>query len=149
MQHNQPPQRCTPPTVCKASTAADSLAELRQWMGETEEMGVPHFGEFGFRLDCYRTALAAEFSREESRSRMRGDADRDDNECQELIALRSQHGQFLDELENMSTTLHQSPPPFETWQEATRQFDELQSEIDRHRKRERQLIDTVNRTDAD
>jgi hypothetical protein len=117
--------------------------ELRQWMQEIEEFGVPHFGEFGFRLQCYRDRLATEFSNEETWCRSNGDSDRHAECRQELSELSQQHGQFLDELDNMAIKLQQDHPPYESWQETARQFAEIQLEIDRHKGREQQLIEAM------
>lgn len=145
-EHSRP--GCLPPTLCKAETPVDSLTELRQWMRDTEEFGVPHLGEFGFRIQCYRNRLATEFRNEETRHRIKGDFAKHAECQQELNQLTAQHGLFLDELESLAVKLQRDRPPFETWNEATRQFAKIQLEIDRHKGRERQLIEAMGAAES-
>ena len=123
--------------------AAELVVDLQRWIREVDEWGWPHFGELGNRLQFYRSALEAEFAAEESQGLLSSVSQRHP-ECREEIGeLRRQHGQFLDELDAMITKLRQDEPPYDSWQEAVRQFDELLTEIYRHDGREQQLLASV------
>ena len=47
---------------CQPLSAAEMVDEIQSWIADVTEWGVPHFGEFGYRLRCYRDTLAAEFA---------------------------------------------------------------------------------------
>jgi hypothetical protein len=124
-------------------SAAAYVPELQRWIHDVSELGMPHFRELGNRLQCYRDLLAADFAAEEARGRMSG-VGKCRPECwEEIDELRHQHGQFLDELEVLVVKLCQDEPPYDSWQDAVRHFDELLMEIHRHEGRELQLLASI------
>lgn len=129
----------------RSSDVSSAVAELQQWIVEVSELGMPHFGELGQRLMCYRETLEKQFSEEECSPQFSGGSKQFSECSQELSMLCQQHAQFLDELDNMVVKLHQEPPPYDSWQDAVRQFQELQTEIERHTGREQQLVSAMTR----
>lgn len=126
-----------------SSTPDGFVAELQDWIHEAGPSNGQYFAELGNRLQFYRGLLATHLAKEESLDRLR-QVGKFHPECQsEIGVLHRQHGQFLDELDTMVTKLHQEEPPYDSWQEAIRQFEELLTEIHRHEGREGQLLACV------
>ena len=44
---------------------ADSIDEIRDWMLEVNQLGIPHFGETASRLQPFRARLQSHFDRED------------------------------------------------------------------------------------
>jgi hypothetical protein len=126
--------------------AAEYVVAMRQWIHDVNELGMPHFGELGNRVKCYRKLLAEDFAAEEARGRLSGVGKRRPECWAEIDELRDQHGQFLDELELLQEKLCQDSPPYESWQDAVRHFDELLMEVERHEGRELQLLASISDT---
>ena len=126
--------------VCPPRTATEHVEQLQRWIHEVCELGLACFGELGSRLQGYRNMLATELAMEESQGLLSGVSMRHPECGDEIGELRRQHGQFLDELDAMIVKLQQDMPPYDSWQEAVRQFEELLTEICRHDGRERQLL---------
>jgi hypothetical protein len=124
--------------------AAEYVVELQRWMHDISELGTPHFGELGNRVECFRKLLAKEIAAEEARGRLSG-VGKCRPECwAEIEELRIQHGQFLDELKLLETKLCQDIPPYDSWQDAVRHFEEVLTEIHHHEGRELQLLASIS-----
>ena len=137
-----PRPRVSPPCQ-EFHTAATYVIAMQQWIHDINELGMPHFGELSNRVKCYRNLLAKDFAAEEARGRL-SRVGKCRPECwAEIEELRCQHGQFLDELKLLEEKLCQDCPPYESWQDAVRHFDELLTEVERHEGREQQLLASI------
>lgn len=132
------------PSLCRRGQAAQKCAfEIQRWIREVDQFGVPRFGEFGHRLNCYRNLLAGEFANEEYHGQL-SDVEQRHPECKpEITELHGQHGQFLDQLERFADRLQQDQPAYRCWQDAVAEFEHLISEIARHQGREDQLLESL------
>lgn len=97
----------------------DFVAHLRSWLYEVEQMGVPKFGETGFRLRGFREALADHF--ESCRHQHTEGLGRE---------FEDQAKQLLSRLDDLIRKLEMSDPPFSSWQELIRSLTEFTDDLE-------------------
>ena len=121
------------------------IDEVRAWMREVGQLGVPHFGETATRLGQVRGRLVQHFERE--------DAIVDELARQyspsspEIAVLRCQssrdQGELLNRLDELCERLLAPDPPFESWQSAMREVDHFAIALERHEDQESESVERL------
>lgn len=121
------------------------IEELREWMCEVNQLGIPHFGEAGVRLRTLRQRLLLHFSREDAIIKGLAEAHRSGSPQVDNIGTRSadDHQQLLVRLDGLCERLTQLEPPFASWQAAMGEIESFVSALDSHEKEEYQDISTM------
>lgn len=119
-----------------------NIDEIRDWMHEVDQLGIPHFGETATRLGPLRDRLIAHFHREDE---MIGQlAELYPSSSPEIDSVRRQsvrdHHQLLSRLDDLTARLDEIEPPFASWQAA---MDELESFVDLLEQHEEQESDSI------
>lgn len=123
------------------------INDLREWVKEIGELGVPHFGELGTRLQPLRDELSRHFAEEEEGGYLSVALSRAPRFSREAEELQEQHAQFLKDLNTLIDKLHESEPPFSSWQQACAEFEEILTRIRRHEGRENAIVQAAFETD--
>ena len=118
------------------------IDELRDWMGEVSQLGIPHFGETATRLGQVRERLVKHFQREDEMvaelARLYPDS------SPEIASIRKQssrdHSQLLTRLDDLSKRLSELEPPFESWQEAMQDVELFVNELEQHEDHESESV---------
>jgi hypothetical protein len=118
------------------------IDEIRDWMHEVNQLGIPHFGETATRLGPLRDRLVAHFQREDEMISQL--AELYPSSSPEIEAVRRQssrdHHQLLVRLDDLTSRLGQIEPPFASWQAA---IDELESFVDLLEQHEEQESESI------
>ncbi|QDV42726.1 hypothetical protein Enr13x_25760 [Stieleria neptunia] len=117
---------------------AGCVDEIRDWMSEVNQLGVPHFGETASRLQPLRECLLQHFDREDEMlaklETMYPDA------SPEVSAFKRQtaadHRLLLTRLDELHVRLKQVDPPFKTWTDAMDEVDVFFETMDQHERSE-------------
>jgi hypothetical protein len=118
------------------------IDELRDWMGEVSQLGIPHFGETATRLGQVRERLVQHFQREDEMvaelARLYPDS------SPEIASIRNQssrdHSQLLTRLDDLSRRLSELEPPFESWQEAMQDVELFVNALEHHEDHESESV---------
>ena len=120
-----------------------TLREVRDWMKEVEQLGIPHFGEIAIRLRPLRERLVIHFEREDemiaqlAASLLEPSVDFDQ--------LRSEsandHEMLLAQLDDFSARLNETDPPFASWQAAMSEVESFIARLERHEAMESNAIE--------
>lgn len=116
------------------------IAELREWISEVSELGIPHFAELGSRLRPLLEELNAHFEHEEQRGYLAGAIERVPQFIDDVDELLLQHSQFRNQLHALICRLGEYEPPFSSWQQACAEFEDVLAEIERHERRETSIL---------
>ncbi len=127
------------------------IDEVRDWMLEVNQLGIPHFGETATRLRPLRERLFIHFGREnELISQL---ANFYPASSPEIEAVRKQsiadHDQLLSRLENLIDRLNLPEPPFQSWTEAMDEVSMFVDAIEQHEDRESDSIQMLMPTAND
>ncbi|MGV3483850.1 MAG: hemerythrin domain-containing protein [Planctomycetaceae bacterium] len=118
------------------------LTEVRKWMREVEQRGIPHFGETATRLHTLRERLVQHFDHEDKM--LHQIADIFLNPTPEIDSVRSQtiyeHQQLLSTLDDLRGRLLQLQPPFASWQAAMKEVDEFFVALEQHELQESESV---------
>ena len=128
---------------------AEVIADVRSWIREVCELGMPHFGELGDRLRPLHEQLARHFRHEEELGYLSDALARAPHLTGEANILLQQHGQLLRELNELILRLHETEPPFDSWQQACSELDAMLAELDRHEGREKAILEIAFAPDHD
>jgi hypothetical protein len=119
------------------------IDEVRAWMREVGQLGVPHFGETATKLGQVRGRLVEHFERE--------DAIVDElalhysPSSPEIAALRRLSSrdqvELLGRLDELCERLRAPEPPFESWQSAMREVDHFATALERHEDQKSESIE--------
>jgi hypothetical protein len=97
----------------------DLINELRSWLYEVEQLGIPRFGETGYRLRNFRQSLFQHFQTcRRDRSGGMGEVSEQESE------------RLLDRLDRMINQLEMTDPPFDSWQQVIRTLNEFSDDLD-------------------
>ncbi len=118
------------------------MDELREWMNQVNQLGIPHFGEAGSRLASLRQRLQQHFEREDEIVQslaahfVASDAT--------VAALRANSGEdhqlILNRLDSLMKRLHQLEPPFESWLAAMNEIELFVEGLNQHEKDESNYV---------
>lgn len=97
----------------------DLVKQLRCWLYEVEQFGVPKFGETGFRLRHFQTTLMEHFDC--CRKRRGENCDPSIEQESKLLLMR---------LTDLIGRLEMPDPPFESWQELVRCLKEFSDDLE-------------------
>ncbi|WP_417382484.1 hemerythrin domain-containing protein [Gimesia sp.] len=105
------------------------IKELNDWWRELDERGLPKYGEMGTRMEGLRDLLSQHFRDEEQEGYFKPVMDESPGFCIMVPDFREKHKEFLTRIDNFSTRLKQSEPPFQNWNEALQELQELLAEL--------------------
>lgn len=118
------------------------INEVRAWMREVEQRGIPHFGETAAQLAPLRARLLQHFEREDRM--LHQIAELFLAPTPEIDAVRTQalheHDQLLFALDELRARLSKLQPPFASWQAAMREVDEFFSSLEQHEQQEAENV---------
>ncbi len=117
---------------------AACVAEVRDWMEELSQFGIPHFGETALRLLPLRKRLVQHFKLEdEILSQLMNTAPDLVEKVAELHG-DSKHGheQLLEKLDDLTSRLKAPEPPFESWQAAIKEIEMFVELLEQHERDE-------------
>ena len=125
--------------------------EVRDWMLEVNQLGIPHFGETATRLRPLRERLFIHFGREvEMISQL---ATFYPASSPEIEAVRKQsisdHDRLMARLEDLIDRLSLPEPPFESWTEAMDEVGLFVDAIEQHEDHESDSIQMLMPTLSD
>ena len=118
------------------------INELREWMGEVSQLGIPHFGETATRLGQVRERLVQHFEREDEMVTELASLYPDSSP--EIASIRKQssrdHSLLLSRLDDLSKRLSELEPPFESWQQAMQDVEFFVDTLEQHEDRESESV---------
>lgn len=97
----------------------DTVRQLRNWLYQVEQRGVPKFGETGYRLRHFRNSLSEHF---DCCKRRRGQVS--------ITSLETECRRLLKMLDDLIYRLEMPEPPFESWQELIRCMKEFTDDLE-------------------
>ncbi|MGI9473257.1 MAG: hemerythrin domain-containing protein [Rubripirellula sp.] len=116
--------------------------EVRHWMQEVAQLGIPHFGETATRLRPLAERLGTHFQREDDM--IQQVAQLYPNTSPEVNAIRRQatrdHDQLRDRLGDLIERLDLLEPPFESWQLAIDEVELFVDMLEQHEEQESESI---------
>ncbi len=129
----------------------EQIDELRDWMQEVSQLGIPHFGETASRLLPLRKRLAQHFEREQE---MIGElVEADSASSPEMDGVRRNsthdHSQLLSRADDLIARLNQTDPPFDSWQAAMDEVAILAEALEQHEENEMESIRMLLSIDPD
>lgn len=118
------------------------IDQMRQWMNEVNQLGIPHFGEAGDRLASLRKRLSQHFNREDEIIESLAANSGDSATAIEDLRSRSQseHQQLLNRVDELSHRLNLIDPPFSSWTAATQEIEGFVDELQRHEQAESEQL---------
>jgi len=116
------------------------ISELREWATAVGEHGIPHFGEMGTRMEQLRDRLRDHFAEEEKGGYLSPIMEIVPRFAGEIEELGGQHGELLLTLDRFIARLHETEPPFASWQQAMREFEKFIGALRRHESRENVIV---------
>lgn len=126
------------------------IDELRQWMNEVSQLGIPHFGETAMRLRPLRSRLADHFACEDEMTAkvtdsLGGGASESETQGFEDSAVRSsrEHRELLRQLDDLIRDLDELDPPFRSWQAAISAVERFIDSLEQHEADELQRINSL------
>lgn len=114
------------------------IADWRRWWSELCEMGEPHFGEMGDRLEQFRTHLLTHFQHEELHSPLAGPVP--PHSMDAVAGLWQDHADLLAELDLLIRRLHACGPDVGCWGDARRDFEAFLEHLFDHEAREQKVL---------
>ena len=121
------------------------ISDLRAWMNEVNQLGIPHFGEAADRLTSLRVRMLEHFEREDQIvERLAGhfaDSDPSLKTLQEA-SLRD-HQRILQRLDALMERLSQLEPPFESWVAAMGEIEGFVGGLHQHEREESDSFSAV------
>ncbi len=122
-----------------------SMDEVRDWMNEVSQLGIPHFGETATRLRPLRERLVTHFERED---KMVAElAELYPTQSPEVKAVQRQssrdHDELLIRIDGLIARLEQPEPPFRSWQSAMNEVEMLVGVLEQHEDQEAESIEML------
>ena len=115
------------------------IGDLRTWLAEVAELGIPHFGELGSRLRPLRDKLCEHFAHEEAGGYLADAVAVAPELVTTVDELLAQHDVFKNRLDALICRLRESEVPFDCWQAACETFESLCADIARHEQTEMEI----------
>ena len=123
----------------------NDIDQVRDWMGEVNQLGIPHFGETATRLGPLRRRLVEHFEHEDAMIAELAKSYLPTSP--EMNGVREQasrdHQQLLARLDDLIQRLSQSEPPFESWQAATDEVELFVEQLEQHEDHETDMIELL------
>ena len=119
------------------------VADFCAWVEEVEQLGLPHFQEMGDRLTALRDALKTHFADEEAGGYLAAALEVAPRFCTEAEVLEAQHPTMLATLDELIEKLQCSPSKFESWQSATKEFNDFLGQFRQHESRENTIAQSA------
>jgi len=117
---------------------ATQLDQLRDWMMQVSQLGIPRFGETAGRLRRLKTCLVSHFGREELLCNQL--AELYGHPSPEIEAIRRQadrdHQQLLQRIDRLIEELSAVDPGFRSWRDAMDQVDWFMDSFEEHEQQE-------------
>lgn len=117
---------------------SECIEEIRNWMSEVNQLGIPHFGETASRLQPLRECMSLHFVREDSM--LEKLAELYPAKSPEVLALKRQtrldHQTLLARLDDLHSRLKETDPPFKTWTAAMDEVDVFFEAMEQHERSE-------------
>jgi len=121
------------------------IDQVRDWMLEVNQLGIPHFGETATRLRPLRTRLVTHFEHEDEMvaqlSKLYPPS------SPEIEAVRSQsshdHRQLLARLDELIDRLDQPDPTFTSWQAAMDEVELFVNALEQHEEQESESFEML------
>ncbi|WP_182869554.1 hemerythrin domain-containing protein [Rhodopirellula sp. JC639] len=119
-----------------------TLREIRAWMKEVEQLGIPHFGETATRLEPLRDRLVKHFEREDEMiTQLASSLVEPSAEFDHLrFESTNEHGLMLAHLDDLLARLSQTDPPFRSWQAAMQEVEKFVHRLEQHESTETRSI---------
>ncbi|HAH49281.1 hemerythrin domain-containing protein [Gimesia sp.] len=112
------------------------IKDLHRWWSELYEHGLPKYGEMGTRMEGLRDLLRKHFLDEEQEGYFKPVMEEEPGFCIMVPDFEEQHKEFLCRVDDFSTRLKLSNPPFRSWNEALQEFQGLLDDLRTNEKRE-------------
>lgn len=116
------------------------IKELGDWTEQLKEKGLPKFGELGTRVKCFRDLLAKHFKDEEREGYFKPIFGESPGCCIMVPDFHKKHAESLCNIDNFIAKLKESEHPFQSWDEALKQFDILLTELREHENQEITMV---------
>ena len=122
---------------------AEYVKQVRDWMTEVEQLGIPHFGETATRLRPLRDRLVQHFQREEEMISNLAAALPEPSTEFDLLRTNAAHDHelLLVRLDDLSARLSETDPQFESWQVAMNEVATLVHQLQEHERMEANTIE--------
>lgn len=121
------------------------INEVRAWMREVNQLGIPHFGETATRLRPLRIKLFTHFGRENELISQLAHFYPDTSP--EIDGVRkssiADHDRLLARLEDLIDRLSEPDPPFQSWTEAMDEVGLFVDAVEQHELQESGSIDRL------
>ncbi|MEZ6063681.1 MAG: hemerythrin domain-containing protein [Planctomycetaceae bacterium] len=124
------------------------ITDLRSWIDEVSELGIPHFGEMGDRMKPLYAELCEHFAHEEVRGFLAEAIALLPHLSDDADDLRIEHSRLLTALDALICRLQESPPPFESWQRACQDLNEILDALNTHEHKEMEILEQAASTDT-
>ncbi|QDV40361.1 hypothetical protein Enr13x_01670 [Stieleria neptunia] len=123
----------------------ESLRELRDWMKQIEQLGVPHFGETADRLQPLRDGLVKHFDHEDEMIASIGKSLPEPSADFDHLRSDSCNGHDLlrAHLDDLSARLRETDPPFSSWQAAMQEVEGFIDRLEQHELTETRAIQAL------
>lgn len=114
------------------------IEQIRDWMAEVNQLGIPHFGETASRLGPLRDQLEIHFRREDAMLATLEELYPEASPEVQLLKRQTgvDHKTLLSRLDQLHARLKALEPPFESWTAAMDDVDVLFEEMQRHERDE-------------
>ena len=118
------------------------IQDLRGWMKEVNQLGIPHFGEAATRLSALRQRLLEHFHSENEIIASLGehfpDSDASLNQLQSRSA--ADHQAMMQRIDSLMERLNRLEPPFESWMSAMKEIEAFVTSLNEHEEEETRHI---------
>ena len=124
---------------------AACIDDLRHWMDEVSQLGIPHFGETATRLGPLRQRLIHHFAIEDEiieRFAPPADATTPGMDDPRHCSSR-EHREIIGRLDDMLSRLAQPDPPFPSWQAAMKEVESFVDLLEEHESQENERMQPV------
>jgi len=127
------------------------IDELRGWMREVNQLGIPHFGEAAARLTSLRSRLMRHFEREHQIIASLANHFSGTDSALETLKAHAQrdHAAMLNQLDELMQRLNQLDPPFCSWLAAMEEIEAFVSRLWQHERLESGYVSTILAADDD
>ena len=121
------------------------IDEIRDWMQEVTQLGIPHFGETATRLNPLRQQLVTHFQREDQMIGQLAGLYSTSSPEVEAVSRQStrDHDQLLARLDDLIQRLSETDPPFASWQAAIAEVEMFVDVLEQHEEQEADSIETL------
>lgn len=129
---------------------ATSIDEIRDWMVEVNQLGIPHFGETAAKLQPLRSSLETHFEREDTM--LEKLAELYPANSPEVIAFKRQtrldHHALVTRLDALLGRLGETDPPFASWTAAMNEVDVFFEAMEQHERQESDRVGMLMPTEG-